>query len=318
MVRRFVHAWNGFFFAEQSPLPIALFRIFFGVMVTATLVQLRPDWLNWYGVHSWVTNSTARALEPGTRLNLFAILPQDDRWINALFWVAIGSALLLTIGLFTRINSLLVFVCMASIQQRNLYITHGGDTFLRLAGFFLMFAPAGAALSLDHLIRMWRGRESSVIRPRSPWAQRMIQIQLSLIYLVTFLVKIRGEPWLHGTALFYIYHLDELQRFPVPAWLLRPTILRFETWLALGLEFCLGVLIWTRRLRYPILGFGVGLHLWLEYSLNIPLFQWDILSAYILFVDPSDITRIWERLSKMLAVGMGRKGWLPREGPTHS
>jgi Vitamin K-dependent gamma-carboxylase len=301
MVQRFARTWNQFFFAEQSPLPIALFRIFFGVMVMATLVQLRPDWLNWYGVHSWVTNSTARALEPGVRLNLFAILPQDDRWINALFWVAIGSAFLLTVGLFTRINSVLVFVCLASIQQRNLYITHGGDTYLRVAGFFLMFAPAGAALSVDHLIRRWRGKESSDIRPRSPWAQRMIQIQLTLVYLVTFLVKIKGQPWLHGTALFYIYHLDELRRFPVPAWLLRPAILRFETWLALALEFCLGVLIWVRRLRYPILGLGAGLHLWLDYSLNIPLFQWDILSAYVLFVDPDDILRVWKLVSESLA-----------------
>ena len=301
MVQRFARAWNQFFFAEQSPLPIALFRILFGVMVMATLVQLRPDWLNWYGVHSWVNNSTARALEPGARLNLFAILPQDDRWINALFWVAIGSAFLLTVGLFTRFNSVLVFVCLASIQQRNLYITHGGDTFLRLAGFFLMFAPAGAALSLDRLIRRWRGRESSDIRPRSPWAQRMIQIQLTLVYLVTFLVKIKGEPWLHGTALFYIYHLDELRRFPVPGWLLRPAVLRFETWLALGLEFCLGVLIWVRRLRYPIRALGVGLHLWLDYSLNIPLFQWDILSAYVLFIDPDDILRVWKRVSGTLA-----------------
>jgi hypothetical protein len=301
MVRRFVQAWNEFFFAEQSPLPIALFRIVFGVMVVTTLCQLRPDWLNWYGVHSWVTNPTARALEPGTRLNLFAILPQDDRWINGLFWVAIGSTTLLTVGLFTRINSVLVFLCLASIQQRNLYITHGGDTFLRLAGFFLMFAPAGAALSLDRLIRKWRGREGVGVRRRSPWAQRMIQIQLSLVYLVTFLVKIKGEPWLHGSALFYIYHLDELRRFPIPAWSLRPTVLRFETWLALGLEFCLGILIWVRRLRYPILGLGVGLHLWLDYSLNIPLFQWDILSAYILFVDPNDIVRVWKWASGMLA-----------------
>jgi Vitamin K-dependent gamma-carboxylase len=303
MLRRFVDAWNQFFFAEQSPLPIALFRIFFGVMVVATLVQLRPDWLNWYGVHSWVTNSTARALEPGMRLNVFAILPQDDGWINAFFWVAIGSAILLTVGLFTRINAVLVFICLTSVHQRNLYINHGGDTFLRLAGFFLMFAPAGAVLSLDRMICTRRGKESSNIRPRSPWAQRMIQVQLTLVYLVTFLVKIKGDSWLHGTALFYIYHLDELRRFPVPAWVLRPAVLRVETWLALGLEFCLGTLIWVRRLRYPILGLGVGMHLWLDYSLNIPLFQWDILSAYILFVDPDDILRVWKRVSGALARG---------------
>lgn len=292
-LRVLVRAWNKFFFAEQSPVPIALFRIFYGVMVTATLLQLRPDWLTWYGVHGWVSFPTARALEPGTRLNLFALIPQNDSWIEALFWVALASAVLLTIGLLTRVNSLLVFLCLTSIQQRNLYITHGGDTFLRLAGFFLIFAPAGAVFSLDRLVRMWRGKEPADLQPRSPWAQRMIQLQLALMYLVAFLQKIKGAPWLEGTALFYVYHLDELRRFPLPSWFFHPTVLKLGSWLALVLEFCLGVLIWVKKFRYPLMALGVLFHLWLEYSLNIPLFQWDILTAYILFVDPADIARAW-------------------------
>src|SRR5205823_1211363 len=133
----------------------------------------------------------------------------------------------------------LVFLCLASIHQRNLYITHGGDTFLRVTGFFLIFAPAGAALSVDRLIRVWRGKEGIAIVPRSPWAQRMIQFELALLYFATFCWKIKGAPWLEGTALFYVYHLDELQRFPVPGWIRNPVVLRLGTWAALGLEFSL-------------------------------------------------------------------------------
>jgi hypothetical protein len=292
--------WNQFFFAEQSPLPIALFRIIYGILVTLTLALLQPDWLNWYGVHAWLSLPTALKLEPGHRLNLFSIIPQSDAWIEALFWVALASAVLLTLGLFTRINSILVFVCLTSIQQRNLYITHGGDTFLRLAGFFLIFAPAGAALSLDRVIRIRRGKESRTIQPRSPWAQRMIQIQLSFMYLVAFMVKVKGAPWLQGTALFYVYHLDEFKRFPIPAWFFHPIVLKLGTWSALALEFSLGVLIWVKELRYYLLALGLLFHLWLEYSLNIPLFQWDILSAYVLFIDAGDISRVWSTIRTRL------------------
>jgi len=62
----------------------------------------------------------------------------------------------------------------------------------------------------------------------------------------------------------------------------------------MALEFSLGVLIWVKDLRYILLALGLLFHLSLEYSLNIPMFQWDILSAYILFVDPADITRAWQ------------------------
>jgi hypothetical protein len=43
--KSFLAAWNEFFFADQSPIPIALFRVIYGVMVIATLLLLRPDWM---------------------------------------------------------------------------------------------------------------------------------------------------------------------------------------------------------------------------------------------------------------------------------
>ena len=289
----FFEAWNGFFFAEQSPIPLVLFRVAYGTAVIATLFLLHGDWIAWYGPDAWVRLSTIRAMEPGPRLNLFTMIPPSDSWVRILFWVFLVSAVCLTIGLFTRVNSILVFVCLASIQQRNLLILHGGDTFLRVTGFFLMFAPAGAALSVDRLIRIWRGKEGVEIQPCRPWAQRMIQFELALLYFAGFCSKIEGGSWVQGTALYYVYHLDELERFPIPPWFFHPVILRLATWFALALEFSMGVLIWIKELRYPLLAVGVLFHLSLEYSLNIPMFQWDVLSAYILFVDPADLKRFW-------------------------
>lgn len=290
-LRYFAEAWNRFFFTPQSPVPICLFRILYGSMVVATVLLFQHDWLSWYGVHGWVRLATMRQLEPGMRLNLFTVLPQNDRWINALFWVFLGSAVLLTLGFLTRLNMVFVFLCLTSIDQRNLYILHGGDTFLRVAGFFLIFAPAGAALSLDRLLRVRRGKEGGHIMPRSPWAQRIIQIELSLVYLMSFWWKLLGDPWVNGTALFYVVRVNELQRFPVPHWIAQPILLRLGTWLTLALEFSLGVFIWFKRLRYPLLLLGLLFHLSIEYALNIPMFQWDILSAYVLFVDADDVSR---------------------------
>jgi hypothetical protein len=292
--------WNKFFFAPQSTIPIALFRILYGALVIATLLLLHPDWLAWYGVHAWETLPTVQQLEPGWRLNLFAILPQDDRWIEALFWVFLASAVLLTLGLLTRLNAVVVFLCLVSVQQRNLYILHGGDTFLRVAGFFLIFAPAGAALSLDR-----RLRPQAASQP--PWAQRMIQFELSMLYIAAFCSKIQGAPWLDGTALYYVYHLDEIQRFPLPPWLLTPTLLKLGTWAALATEFTLGIFIWFRRVRYYVLALGVLFHVAIEYSLNIPLFEWDVLSGYILFIDGADYVRAWNWIRRAIRGNRNKK-----------
>jgi Vitamin K-dependent gamma-carboxylase len=295
--KSFAEAWNSFFFAEQSPIPIALFRIIYAVLVIATAMLLHSDWLAWYGPHSWISAATMHVVEPGRRLNLFSVIPQTDFAITAFFWVFIAAAICLMLGLFTRASSIIVFLCLTSIDQRNLFVLHGGDTFLRVAGFFLIFAPAGAAISIDRLLRIRSGKESAEIRPRAPWAQRMIQLELALLYLVSFWWKMKGGAWIEGSALYYVFHLDEFQRFPIPQFLLHPAVLRVGSWLALAVEFSLGTLIWIKKFRYPLLLIGVVFHLSLEYSINVPMFQWDVLSAYILFIDPKDLTRVYKAIT---------------------
>jgi hypothetical protein len=292
LAQRCYRAWEHFFFSPQSPLPLGVFRIVYGLCVCATLALLHSEWLDWFGVHAWVSRATMAFQEPGVRLNLFQILPQNDHWISFFFWVALSFAVLLTLGLWTRVSSIAVFLCLASIDQRNLLITNGGDTFLRVMGFFLIFSPAGAALSLDRLRRLRRGQESGPPRPRAPWAQRMMQLQLAWLYLTSFLWKLQGDTWRNGTALFYVVHLHQIQRFPVPVWLHAPLLLRLGCWFALSLELALAVLLWFRPFRYPVLLLGLLFHLTLEYSLNLPMIQWDILSAYVLFIRPEDLMRI--------------------------
>jgi len=301
--RSLVHAWDTFFFSPQSPTPVALYRIFYGLLVVTTLALLHGDWLTWYGVNAFMRIETMHKVEPGIRLNLFLVMPQNDTWVQAFFWVFLLFAVFLTVGFLSRFSSIAVFLCLLSVHQRNLFILHSGDTLLRATGFFLMFAPAGAAISVDRLWRLRSGKEGLAIKPRSPWAQRMIQIQMSLAYLSTFLWKIRGSEWLNGTALYYTTRLAEFQRFPMPT--LEPgIILRLATWSALFVEFAAGVLVWIRKLRYWVLLLGLCLHLFIEYSMNVPLFQWVIMATYVCFIDPADLSRAWAWVRRQCGSGL--------------
>lgn len=296
-----VRAWNEFFFEPESPVPIAVFRILLGLIVLVDAALLRGDWLVWYGPRGLVTLSGAQQIEAGPRLNVFAFLPQTEFWSNAVFWVLVVSAGLLCVGLFTRASSIVMFVMIASMHQRNLFMTNSGDTLLRCSAFFLMFAPAGAALSLDRLRNIWKGREGPEIQPRVPWAQRMIQIELSLLYFMTFWNKSLGPSWIDGTAVYYVNHLDEFRRFPLPSFLNDIALIKLQTWFTLAAEFSLGVLVWIKELRYPILAIGLLLHLTLEYSLNVPMFQWTTLALYVTFLQSGDIEKAWAWLRERVA-----------------
>ena len=304
--RAVVQSWTRFFFTPQPTTPVALYRILYGLLIIADLLMLHGDWLTWYGVKGMVSMQTLLKLAPRRNLALFGILPQDDAWVQAFFWFFLLFAIFLTVGFCSRFSSVVVFVCFSSILRRNAYILHSGDTLLRATGFFLMFAPTGAALSIDRLLRIWRGEQGLDKELRWPWAQRMIQIQMSLMYFSTFAWKSLGSDWRDGTALYYTSRLIQFQRFPMPT-LENGIILKLTTWTALATEFAAGVLVWVRKLRYWVLLAGVCLHLAIEYSMNIALFQWIAMAGYVTFIDPADLTRAWASIRRHIGGCLGER-----------
>lgn len=297
-------AWNEFWFLPQPPTAIALYRILFGLTVLAYGSLLAPDVLVWLSDRGVLSLATSRLVVPGFQLNLLAILPHGDEWVIAFFVTFMVAALTLTLGLWTRTSALLVFLGLVSIQHRNALILNSGDTFLRLAAFFLMFSEAGSAWSLDRIRRLRRGQEAGPPPLGAPWAQRMIQLQLALVYFSTFWWKSQGSTWVDGTALYYTSRLEEFWRFPVPYLFEHLWLIKLATWTSLLIEFALATLVWFRELRYWVLGAGVCLHLGIEYAMNIPLFAWIMITAFTTFLDSNDLhavtawcRRQWARLA---------------------
>jgi vitamin K-dependent gamma-carboxylase-like protein len=292
-LRGLFKAWNEFFFKPQSPTPVCLFRIFYGLVVIADLIMLRPEWLMWYGPHAFVSLATTHLFNHGPNMNLIEIIPQTDLALMIFYWAFLASAVMLTTGYMTRFNAVTVYLCLGSIEMRNGFILNSGDTLMLVCGFFLMFAPSGAAFSVDRWLAIRRGKVSATSVPLcSPWAQRMLQIQTAVVYFSTFYWKSMGILWINGTAVYYALHLQDFRHFPVPA-INSLFIIKSLTWGTLLIEFALGVLIWFKELRYPVLIAGLCLHLGIEYAMNIPLFEWMAVATYVNFIEPQDLTRMW-------------------------
>jgi hypothetical protein len=313
-LRGLFRSWNEFFFKPQPPTSICLFRIFYGLIVIADLLLIRPEWLMWYGPHSIASFSTMNALYHGPNMGLFQILPQTDFAINAFFWVFLLFAVMLTAGYMSRFAAVAVYVCLSSIQMRNGYILNSGDTLMLVCGFFLMFAPTGAMFSVDHWLRVRRGAADNSVPMCSPWAQRMLQIQTAVVYFSTFWWKSIGTLWVNGTAVYYALRLEDFRRFPIPA-LHNMYLIRTLTWSTLVVEFSLGVLIWFKETRYPVLIAGICLHIGIEYAMNIPLFEWMAVATYVNFIYPEDLPRIeswfqtrWKALAGKLAHARHKAG----------
>ncbi|MCW5823300.1 MAG: DUF393 domain-containing protein [Cyanobacteria bacterium TGS_CYA1] len=292
--------WNKFFFEPISPVPIALFRIVLGLITLQCLcIHLLADWKLYFGDHPlipledfiysyWHTNPY---------FDLLLLLPPGEEWRWYFFWFVVAAAFCLTIGLFTRVTAVITFLGIMSLQHHFLANQNSGDNYLRIALFFVALSNAGDALSVDSLIRSLRQdwRQTGLLAPlSSPWAQRLLQIQLSIAYFHTWWCKISGPAWNDGTAVYYASRYDDIMRFPIPFLLDNMWTIKALTYGTLVIEFALGTLIWVRPIRYWVLLFGLALHLGIEWTMNLPMFEWLFMATYFLFIYPEDLARAWD------------------------
>jgi hypothetical protein len=302
VIEQALAGWERFWFAERETSTLALIRITFGVLMLGWAISLSSNLLTFFGPTGIIT------VQPKTEAwGILRWFPSESAVI-ALYVVLLLAALCTIFGLATRLATLALFVCVISFERRNPFIFNSGDAVIRNTSFFLMLAPAGAALSLD---RLRRGRGGFWTFPtRSYWPIRLMQIQLCVIYLAAVWAKVRGVTWNDGTAVAYALRIDDLARFPLPHFVAEsPLIVGLATYATLAVELSLPILVWNRKARPFVLLAGLGMHMSIDYRIMVGFFSYAMIVMYLSFLPPERASAVvlWLRqrvLSSRLA-GIG-------------
>jgi vitamin K-dependent gamma-carboxylase-like protein len=281
---RFRDEWNHFWFEPVSTSTFALFRVAFGALVFLWTVSLSPSLLAFFSKNGILPEHPTFGTGTWGMLDVF----ESDAAVVVVYFALLGASVFLTFGFKTRLAAFIVFVCLVSLMRRNPWILNSGDLFVRVLSFYMLFMPAAAAISVD---RWLRARRNFWEFPAKPvWPLRLVQIQVSILYLSAVWDKVRGTTWNDGTAVSYALRLEDLERFPVPGFitdsLLVSNVLTFGT---LAVELALGILVWNRKLRPWVLLAGVSLHLGIDYAVRVGFFSYVVLVAYIAFLPPETV-----------------------------
>ena len=294
--------WNDFWFTPTLPGPMGLFRMVYGAVVVFYLVLIFPDINLWFSNRGVLSQADSDAYNgyhiAGPILNLLHGV-DTPLLLFGFFLVFLLAAICLTVGWWTRLAAFIVFLALNSVQNRNHPITSGADGVMMVLCFYLLLMPSDAACSLDRLRRFMRGQEDEAAPLVLPWAQRLAQLQISVLYLISVLNKWPGETWRNGTAVYWATSIPDLRRFPVPLlngdhlWLIN-----IFTYGTLAVELALASLVWVPRLRLYVLAAGVLMHIGIEYSMNIPLFSFLMIAGYVPFLTQADLERFvgWVRV----------------------
>jgi hypothetical protein len=186
----------------------------------------------------------------------------------------------------------------------------------------MMFLPLGDYYSLDALRRPHSQRTAFA------FPLRLIQFQIALVYLVTGWLKLSGEFWQRGEALYYVLQLESI-RWPPGTWLwtLAPFwLLSLLTRLTIVLELAFMPLVFAPFfqpfLRAVALLAGAVLHLGIGVTMAIPDFSLVMMISYLLFFEPSWVKWIeqrlpckslWARIQHLPFAGWIQSRLLPKE-----
>jgi hypothetical protein len=291
---RIIRAWNTFWFAPTSARPLGAFRVVFGLVALLNLALLsleRDYWLTDAGI---LVGSEAREAAGSMKLGgwTFVSRPsplhyiQDPASVRVFYYATYAVTALFTLGWHTRVMGILTYLGLLSIHHRNISSASGADSLLTIIAFYMMLSPCGAAYSLDAR-RAARKRGTAADPLILPWAQRLIQIQVALVYLNTALLKASGSTWQDGTALHYVLSNTEMGRFNLglPQF---PLLINFLTYTALIVELAIPFLIWFRAARPWVILAGLGLHFSILFTVNIPIFGELITATYLTFLTPPE------------------------------
>ncbi|HLZ71116.1 MAG TPA: HTTM domain-containing protein [Dehalococcoidia bacterium] len=306
-VRRFIapllapwRAWCCFWFEPISTVTIGLYRALYGLCVLIFVLLFLPSVDDFFGSKAMLAPAVAHHqlwlgdLWWGREPHPSVLFWLTDPLAVRLFFVALGfAAVCLAIGLYSRWSAAAVFIGLISIGRANPLALNGADVVLRVSGFYLILAPCGAAFSVDRLRALARGRAPERPPLTPPWAQRILQLQIALVYASTVLLKLKGQAWVNGTALYYTTRLEEFHHFPVPFLAHSLLLVNLATYWTLAVETAMAFLVWIPPLRPFVLLNGLLLHLGIEYSMNIPQFSAAMLIGYVLF---TDVEGWWQRM----------------------
>jgi hypothetical protein len=299
MLKRIIAAWDHFWFSPCSPASICVFRILVGIQVLLCALFWAPRLLTWFGEKGVESAQAVNLCYGSPRFDLLILFGSNDTITICLYLALIIAALCLTVGLFSRSSALIVWLLLLSFHNRNFFILNAGDHLLRVCTFLLFFAPAGKMYSVDSWIKKKANNAASNITCE-PWVQRLFQILLCTIYYEAFTIKLTGRNWLSGTAVYYVLHCKEFQRFHFLQLFNQPMVYQFLNWATLGIEFSLFSLIWIKELRYWVLLCGLIFHLGIECTMVFGLFEYATVSLYVNFINPRIIERLCSQISRFL------------------
>jgi uncharacterized membrane protein YphA (DoxX/SURF4 family) len=332
-LRPFIRFW----FTPIDPTGFGFLRICCGLLVFYTYLMYSYDLFSYVGPNSWLDQPTQTWLrketpvyEPPTNwTDLPQELPEKGGYVWSFFfhvhdpfWVvvfhigALAVMFLFTIGLWTRVTSVLTWLTAMCYIHSLSTSQFGMDTMVVIVLLYLIIGDGGAALSMDRWLERRRLRREqgpgADLALKPSWsvnlAVRLIQIHFCVIYLVSGASKLLGPSWWNGNALWIcianpnfapmrVGLYDQFLVFLCQHRWLWEIYMSSSTAFTLFTEISFAFLIWNKKLRPFMVCCSVMMHIGIGLLMGLVVFSLFMLTMVLAFVPPDQIRFFLESLA---------------------
>ena len=256
---------------------LSIFRVYLSFHILKSL------YFNWSSITLLIGNIFEAKELLFFKYNLYA-LEFLNMPIILLFTIILSLLNLFGVGKY--FTSILLFICVAILNNLFAELSDGGDNLLFFLTLYMCFANTFKYFTFSS-----QSNKSKLSNLFSNLSAYTITFHLCLVYLISGLHKVHSDVWFNGVANYYILHIN---RFCSPLNHLfynNYYFISISTYYTLFFELFFWIFIWLDKTKKWMIISGIILHLSIYFFMMIYDFELLFIAIYGFFI--SD--KYWEK-----------------------
>ncbi|MCI0507732.1 MAG: DCC1-like thiol-disulfide oxidoreductase family protein [Gammaproteobacteria bacterium] len=284
--------WFTIWFQDKNTIPLEVVRSGLGFLMFFNYVMFTPaDIIALYDESGILNRAVVPEMNQFTSFSFFIYF--DAPWQLLTFhYVFVALCFCLFVGWKTRWVKWLVLIGHISYFNRNEFLYYGVDTVLIALLLILCIAPIGSALSLDRAsqVRKHKKEHGLESRPDLPASrrgfacQRLMQIQMAVIYFSAGIEKLYGGMWWSGIAPWVALNNNETAFFPMDLLADQFWIVNLMAFGTIFIEVSYPFLIWSFKTRPYFLVAALLLHISIAVMMGMYYFAAVMIFGHLAFM----------------------------------
>lgn len=280
-------ALNSYFQKSTSAAPLAVFRVFFGLMMLISIVR--------FSMHGWIQKLY---IEPKFFFSYYGfewVQPMGN-YTYFLFIICAIASLCVALGYKYRLAIIIFFVSFTYIElmDKTTYLNH--YYFISCAAFLMIFLPANAYFSVD----AHKNPERAFSRIPA-WTIDSLKLLLAVVYFYAGLAKLNSD-WLLKAMPLKIW-LPSKYDIPLLGNLLQQEwMLYFFSWSGAIYDLIIPFLLLYKPTRWFAFALVVVFHVLTRVLFPIGMFPLIMIVSTLIFFDAGVHQRIIRFISRLIRI----------------